>query len=376
MKTINLPFNVKAPILATGADLKGAFALAKGNKAHLVEGFGDLSQLGNLARYEDAVIQAEKRLSIRPRVIACDHHPDYCSTRFAEMHGLERMVYELIDIQHHEAHAASAIVDNNIKGGVIAVVFDGTGFGWDGCIWGGEFLVGSPAKFRRAGHFEYIPMAGGEAVIKEPWRMAATHLYGAFGDRFLDLDIDFVRKVDRRKWRIVKRMIDSSLNAPLTSSVGRLFDAVASIILCKFKSAYEAELPMELEKIAIRGRFDHYQLNVRSEGDRMLVGYKKIIEGVIDDLAKGIGRSTVSAKFHNTIAQIIAEVASRIRKRTDKDKVVLSGGVFQNKYLTAKTVNVLRSKGFSVFTHSRTSANDSGIPIGQIAIAHSRYRGR
>jgi len=372
MRTIHLPFKLKKPILATGADLKGAFAVAKADKAFLFEGFGDLGDLANLARYEDAIRNSERLTGIRPKMIACDHHPAYHSTCFAEIYGLERLIVELCDVQHHEAHVASAIVDNGIKTDVIGVAFDGTGAGWDGCVWGGEFFTGSPRRFKRAAHFEYVPMPGGEAAIAEPWRMAAMHLYGTFGESFMDLDIDFTRSLDRRAWRIVKRMVEGGVNTPLTSSAGRLFDAAASVILCKMRSGSEAELPIELERVAARGRFDNYEFNIRTDGEKILVGYRKLFEGIVKDMAKGISRGTVSAKFHNTIAQIITEVCSRLKRRTGIDKVVLSGGVFQNKYLTAKAAAILRKKGFKVFLHSKVNTNDSGIPLGQVAIARTR----
>ena len=372
MRTIHLPFKVRRPILAMGADMKGAFAVAKGDKAHLFEGFGDLGELHNLAKFSDAVRASEKLTGIRPRIIACDHHPGYASTRFAEVYGLEHFILELSDVQHHEAHVASAIVDNGIKTDVIGVAFDGTGAGWDGCVWGGEFFTGSPRRFKRAAHFEYVPMPGGEAAIAEPWRMAAMHLYGTLGESFLDLNIDFARKLDRRAWHIVRKMIERGVNCPLTSSAGRLFDAAASVILCKMRSGSEAELPIELERVAARGRFDNYEFNIRTDGEKILVGYRKLFEGIVKDMAKGISRGTVSAKFHNTIAQIITEVCSRLKRRTGIDKVVLSGGVFQNKYLTAKAAAILRKKGFKVFLHSKVNTNDSGIPLGQVAIARTR----
>lgn len=374
MKTIRLPFRLKKSVLATGADLKGAFAFAKGDMAYLVDGFGDLANLDNLARFEEAIRLYGRKLGIKPKAIACDHHPGYFSTRFAEMYGLEHLITELSDIQHHEAHIASAIVDNQIKGNVIGVAFDGTGFGWDGCIWGGEFFVGSPKQFKRAAHLEYVPMPGGDAAIKEPWRMAAVHLYGTFGKDFLGLKMDFTRRLDRSKWNFVRKMIENNVNSPLTSSAGRLFDAVSAIVLCKMKSDFEAELPIELERIVSRGRFDSYEFNIRSEGDRFLIGYRKLFEGIVKDILKGMGRATISAKFHNTVAKVIVEVASRLKRKTRIGKVVLSGGVFQNGYLAARAATGLRKKGFEVFTHSGVNTNDSGIPIGQIAIAHARSR--
>jgi hydrogenase maturation protein HypF len=372
MKAIKLPFKVKRPILATGADIKGSFALADGGAAYLFEGFNDLRDICNMSRFSEAVRSASKRLGIQPRVIACDHHPGYSSTRFAQMYGLENFIEKFLDIQHHEAHVASAIVDNDIKEGVIGAAFDGTGLGWDGCIWGGEFLVGSPKSFKRAAHFEYVPMPGAEAAITQPWRMAAAHLYGAFGADFLRLGIAFTGKLDRGKWRIIKKMIDRRINSPQTSSAGRLFDAAAAMVLCRMRSEGEASLPVEFERIAAGGRSDFYGFDIKTDAGKLLVGYKRLFDGMVKDISKGMSRAVISAKFHNTVSRVICEVALRLRKTTGKKAVVLSGGVFQNRYLTARAVKDLRSLDFIVFTHSRISANDSGIPIGQIAIANAR----
>ena len=229
MKVIKLPFKVKKPILACGADLKGAFALARGDEAFLTDGFGDLGGLDNLTKYEKSVKESIKRLKIRPEVIACDLHPDYFSTRFAERYALSAPRSALVKVQHHEAHIASAIVDNAIKGDVIGVAFDGTGYGPDGNIWGGEFFTGGLKRFDRAARLGYIPMPGAETAIREPWRMAFGYLYSAFGDDLPPL----VKRWDKKRRAFLKAMIDKDINSPLTSSAGRLFDAVGSLVLGK-----------------------------------------------------------------------------------------------------------------------------------------------
>jgi hydrogenase maturation protein HypF len=357
-------------MLACGADMKGAFALAKNDRAFIEDGFGDLSDPGNLARYETAVDRLCRRLSIRPEVIVCDHHPGYLSTRFAQRYGLSNLVKQLCDVQHHEAHIASAMTDNRIAGDVIGFAFDGTGLGWDGRIWGGEIFVGRARRFVRAGHFEYMPIAGGDAAVREPWRMAAAYLERAYGS-FKGLRIPFVRRLDAAKWRIMKKMILEGFNCPLTSSAGRLFDAAASIILCRMRSEKEAALPMALEKIAVNGRFDCYRFETEATDGRITIGWSGAIKGIVGDISRGVSRGIISAKFHNTVAAAIVDAAARIRKRRGTDRVVLSGGVFQNRYLTSRAVGMLEKKGFKVYTHSKVSANDSGIPLGQIAIARS-----
>ncbi len=372
MKIIELPFKVKKPILACGADMKGAFALAKGSKAFLFEGFGDLGDPDNLAKYEKSVKRQINALKIDPEIAVCDLHPGYYSTQFAEHYALSAKRYTLIKIQHHEAHVASAIVDNRIKDDVIGVAFDGTGYGTDGNIWGGEFFIGGLRQLERAAQFEYIPMPGAEAAIKEPWRMAVSYLYRTYGRKFLDLKIDFIKRQDRKSMFRLISMIEKNINSPLTSSAGRLFDAVGSLVLLKDKAAFEAELPIELEKMAIELCRDKYDLGIESKKGILNVSFSKTLRGIVKDLSLKTDLLTISGKFHNTIAEAISEVSVRLRKKYRISKVILSGGAFQNKFLTGRTVELLKKQKFDVFTHLNVSTNDSGIPIGQIAIARAK----
>lgn len=372
MKIIELPFKIKKPILACGADLKGAFALAKGDKAYLAEGFGPLSDPDNLAAYEASICACEKRLGIRPKVIACDLHPDYFSGRFAEKHALQLAVPDLCHVQHHEAHIGSAIVEHSIKTDVIGVAFDGTGYGRDGHIWGGEFFVGGLKEFRRAAHLEYMPMPGGEAAIREPWRMAASYLYMAFGKDFIKQDLDIIRKRSKKGLSIIGKMMDNSINSPRTSSAGRLFDAAGSMILGKDTASFEAELPMKLERIASPASDDHYKFDIKLEGGMRVIDPSGLVKGITGDLHKKRAKSAVSAKFHNTVAEMIARTASLLKKESGLRKIVLSGGVFQNRYLTKRAVSLLNKSKFDVYTNSGINTNDYGIPIGQLAIANAR----
>jgi hydrogenase maturation protein HypF len=351
MKMVILPFNVKVPVLACGADLKGAFALAKGNNAYLVDGFGDLSDPDNLEKYEKAVKLTCRKLKIIPKTIVCDMHPGYFSTRFAENWTLAPGPWTLSKVQHHHAHVAAAIIDNSIKGDVIGVAFDGTGYGLDGNIWGGEFFIGSLKGFKRAGHLEYVAMPGGEAAIREPWRMAASFLHSAGVD-------DIARSLYGNKTKPIKLLIDKAFNSPLTSSAGRLFDAAASIILRKEKAIFEAELPIAIEKIAEESCGDHYKCATTPQ----------LVRAVARDSLKGVERSIISAKFHNSVARLILNTARKIRRSTKIKKVILAGGVFQNRFLTERATGLLEKAGFEVFIHTDISTNDSGIPIGQIAL--------
>jgi len=363
MKAIKLPFKVKSAILACGADLKGAFALAKGDKAYLFDGFGDLSDLDNFTRYEKAVVRAEKKLKIKPQIVVCDLHPGYFSTRFAEDYTLSAIRYPLFKVQHHEAHIASAIIDNGISGEVLGVAFDGTGYGTDGKIWGGEFFIGNAKKFKRVAHLEYLPMPGGDMTIREPWRMAASYIW-----KNRDSAHFSGRMVGRKKWAILKIMIEKNINSPMTSSMGRLFDAVGSLVLNKERSGFEAELPIELEKIVDKNECGHYDFELKTRDGPDSIDMSKAIRGILKDLDKKVPRSAISAKFHNTAAFVILKAA----KRFNSKDVVLSGGVFQNKFLSKKTRELLGEEGFKVYMHSKIDTNDSGIPLGQIAIANAR----
>lgn len=376
MKRIGLPFKLRKPILACGADLKGAFALAKGRAAYLFDGFGDLADLDNFTRYELAIKRHGKELGIKPRIIAHDMHSGYSSTHFAES-GTDTIFSKKwclshIKIQHHEAHIAAAIIDNSIKGPVIGVAFDGTGYGSDGNIWGGEFFIGGLKGFRRVSHLGYMPMPGADMAVKEPYRMAISYLYNVYGRDLLKLKIDLVNKMDKKNVSVLIDMIDKKINSPLTSSAGRLFDAVASIVLSKEASAFEAELPIELEKIAEESCDGLYDFVIKYNKDAPVIDTSRIIKGIVNDMLRKIDKSIISAKFHNTVAYMISRTASSLRKRSGINKIVLTGGVFQNRYLANRSEMMLKKGGFKVYTHSSVPANDSGIPIGQIAIAGAR----
>lgn len=372
MKEIRLPFGVKKPILACGADLKGAFAVAKDKKARIFDGFGDLADLDNFTRYEKAVKREAYRL--KPAVIACDLHPGYFSTHCAE--DLRRSFPDagLFKVQHHEAHVASAIVDHGINGDVIGVAFDGTGYGADGAVWGGEFFAGNLKRFKRAAYFSYMPMPGGDAAVKEPWRMAVSYLYNSGGRRTgLRFSCDLEKSLDPKKLYAVRQIIDKKINSPLTSSAGRLFDAVGSIVFRQYAVSREAELPIRLEMAAAREWADSYDFDINKDNGVYIINPAKTIRGIVSDLSKDTGEPAISGKFHNTVAEIISEVCVILRKGCKTNKVVLTGGVFQNKFLSERAAYLLGEKGFDAYRHSRVNTNDSGIPMGQIAIANSRF---
>lgn len=366
MKTIQLPFRLKRPVLACGADTKGAFALARGDKAYLEDGFGDLADPGNLERYEKAVRALIRKLGVRPAVVIRDLHPGYFSAAFAGTISPRGARHTLYGVQHHEAHIAGVVAENAVKRDVVGVALDGAGFGTDGCIWGGEFFVGNPERFKRAAHLEYVPMPGGDAAVREPWRMAVSFLYSTFG-------AGFPKKFsDRNKALFIKTMIDKGINSPRTSSAGRLFDAVASIVLRKETAGFEAELPMALEKMAPAGYEERYPFDILKRSGCLVISAKKVFRALVRDIAYNIDRSLIAGRFHNTIVEIITRTASHLAAKSGLRGVVLSGGVFRNDYVRKRATAMLEKDGFAVYRNRATDSGDSGIPIGQIAVAAAR----
>ena len=378
---INLPSRAKTEILALGAQTKSSFCFIKGKAAYLSASDGDMSNLENFRLFEKKISILKKRLKIKPKVIVCDLHPEYISSKLAndlaEAEGLR------IDaIQHHEAHVASCIVDNDIKGDVIGVAFDGTGFGLDGNIWGGEFFIGAIKGFKRAAHLQYIPMPGGEMSIREPWRMALSYLYNIYGGAFKKLKINFLTRIDKRTIDLLTRIVDKRINSPLTSSMGRLFDAVSSILGICDVAGYEGQAAIELEKeitlhasslgFARDRRFtlhDKYNFKHRDEKGVVIIDSRPVIKGIIKDLHLKKKRSEISLKFHNAVSNMILEVCVILREKFHIEKVALSGGVFQNRYLASSISPILERRGFKVYLHKDLPAHDGNIALGQAVLA-------
>ena len=354
-KFISIPYRFKAQILACGAEAKAGFCLTKKDRALISPVAGDLKNPDDLAAYEKEIKRAEKEFSVRPGIVACDLHPEYSSTKFARGTGLP--VYE---VQHHHAHVVSCMAENGLIGEVIGVSFDGTGLGMDDTIWGGEFLISSLSGFKRARHLDYIAMPGGEAVIREPRRMAMALLYKVFGEEFLG----FAKKGEKANWQIWRGMIDKKINSPLTSSSGRLFDAVAALIGIREKVDYEAQAAIELEKACDRSCKDMYDMP--AEGD--LIKPDSMVKGIMSDLKRKRPVSEISGKFHNSMVNMIVTVARRLKKETGIKEVVLSGGVFQNKVLLKGVLAELKD----AYTHSKVSTTDAGISFGQAVAANAR----
>ncbi len=352
------------PILACGAELKNTVCLTRGNQAFLSQHIGDLENLATYDFFKLTIRHMQRILNVHPEIVAFDLHPDYLSTRFAE----EMESINKIQIQHHHAHIVSAMAENRIDGPVIGLSFDGTGYGTDGAIWGGEILIADIEKFYRAAHFAYVPMPGSTAAIKEPWRMAISYLYDAFDDKFWDLDLPLLKEMDAIKVKIMVDMVNKKINSPFTSSLGRLFDGIAAITGIRYKVAFEGQAAMELEMLAADKVADIYDYEwITTEGHKILT--RPIIQGVVNDMVNGIHPSVISRKFHQTLIQMFSDLCAVIRKESGLNRVVLSGGVFQNSLLLTGLIKALEEKNFQVFTHSKVPANDGGICLGQAMVA-------
>jgi hydrogenase maturation protein HypF len=360
-------FEFQRNILACGAELKNTFCLARGHSAFVSHHIGDLENLETLRSFSEGIEHYKRVFDIDPEVVAYDLHPEYLSTKYAL--ALDSVATK-IAVQHHHAHIASCMADNEIDGAVIGVAFDGLGFGLDGTLWGGEFFVADFCDAERVAHLANIPLPGGAKAIREPWRLAAVYLQRTFGDDFSDLDLAFTRQLDHKRWSTLNSMISRGVNCPETSSVGRLFDAVSSLLMLRATVNYEAQAAIELEGMCDADEIPSKAYEFQIEGEQIYA--EPVVRKVVDDLLDNVPVAQISARFHESVAQMIVNVAERIRDEHHLSRVALSGGVFQNMWLLARVVQLLRKSQFEVFTHSRVPANDGGISLGQAAIANAR----
>lgn len=352
------------PTLAAGTELKNTFCLTRDRYAFVSHHIGDLENYETLKAFEDGIAHLERLFKISPELIAYDLHPNYMATRYA----LERSESEgirAIGIQHHHAHIVACMAEHGIDRSetVAGIAFDGAGYGDDGAIWGGEFLVSNYSSYERAYHLKYIPLPGVDQAVKEPWRMAISWL------QELGLDHEEIPSIQQRvgdeRIRIVQRQLEIGLNAPLTSSVGRLFDAVASLVGIRQMVNYEAQAAIELEAIVDPDEGGIYPFEV---SDKM-IDPSPVIRSIIEDIHRAVPVSKIAARFHNSISTMLLDICLDMRERFGTSTVVLSGGVWQNMVLLAKTVAILRGSGLEVVHHRKVPSNDGGVSLGQAAIA-------
>jgi hydrogenase maturation protein HypF len=357
---VRLPVECRRPTLALGGQLKATFAMGRDRSAILSHHLGDLDHYEAYRSYVETIAHYERLFAFRPEFVAHDLHPDYGSTRYAAAyHDSVRL-----GVQHHHAHIASCMAEHGLERPVIGVAFDGTGYGDDGTIWGGEFLTGDYYSFRRAAHLKYVAMPGGDRAIREPWRIALAHLADSGCD-----PTPLRERVGESAYDRVLRQLERKFNAPLTSSVGRLFDAVAALVGVRDRVSFEGQAAIELECLAGDVVADGaYPFEIEA-GPCLVINSRGLIAGVADDLRRGVEAATVARRFHSTLVEVVARVCGRIGDDTGLDTVVLSGGVFMNILLLTESVERLTREGFRVYRHQQVPTNDGGLCLGQLAIA-------
>jgi hydrogenase maturation protein HypF len=368
---VHLPWEAPST-LAVGAELKNTFCITRDRYAFLSHHIGDLENYETLCSFEDGIQHFEHLFRIQPKLIACDLHPDYLATRYA-LERAQRDNLPFFQIQHHHAHVAACMIDNGLQGDqpVIGVSFDGTGYGDDGAVWGGEFLVADYQTYQRVFHLDYVPLPGGDKAVYEPWRMALAWLYHCGLPWSEDLaPVRFIIEHNPnslQQLNTLRRQIETGLNSPKTSSIGRLFDAVSALIGIRQIVNYEAQAAIELEALIDPQESGSYHFSVNEQ-----IGLGQVFDGILEDINAGINNPVIAARFHNTLARMVLKVCQEIRHFHAINQVCLSGGVWQNATLLTKTETLLKMDNFQVFRHHLVSPNDSGLAVGQAAIA-ARY---
>jgi hydrogenase maturation protein HypF len=355
-------------VLAFGGELKNTFCLTKGRYAILSQHIGDLENLETMEFFEETLAGLQHLFRVAPRAAAYDLHPGYMSTRMALASGIERK----FGVQHHHAHIASCMAENHLRGRVLGVALDGTGFGTDGKIWGCEFLVADFSGFTRHAHLRNVLLPGGDSAVRQPWRMARSYLREAFG-RHIPGHLKCFQGIDEKQVTLVDTMLARRVQTVETSSCGRLFDAVAALLVLASEATFEGQAAMALEAAAETGVDQRYGFEIE-QGDPLLLDFRPVIVAIVNDLSAGRGVGEISARFHNTLSAAIGEVCTRIGASEGLDRICLSGGSFQNLYLLGRTVVELRRRGFDVFLHAKVPANDGGLCLGQAMVANDRLR--
>ncbi|GAC1644655.1 MAG: carbamoyltransferase HypF [Ktedonobacteraceae bacterium] len=361
---ITLAFDCPVPILACGGHLKNTYCVGKEKQAFLSHHIGDLENMETLQSFREGITHFEGLFGITPRVVAYDLHPEYLASKYAS----DADITQKIGIQHHHAHIASVLAEHGLSEPVIGVAADGTGYGTDGAVWGCEIMRADLHGFERLAHLAYVPLPGGEQAVRQPWRMAATYLAQAYGNDFLSLDIPFVRNLERKRWHTLSQMITRQVNAPPTSSLGRLFDAVAALLGIRNEVLYEGQAAIEMEILADTQNVRIYPFALKGDTPT-LFDVRPMIRSIVQDLQQSVSIAAIAGSFHWTVAEMLAVTCAQTRQQTGLQRVALSGGVFQNRLLLERLVIVLEQQAFQVYTNRRVPPNDGGLSLGQLAIA-------
>ncbi len=368
---IQLPFALPQTF-AAGPLLKNTFTLTRDANAFVSQHIGDMENLETLEHYEAALATYTRLFRIEPEIVVCDMHPDYMTTRFAEEYAQRHGLPAPRRVQHHRAHIAACLADNGYPrdgAPVIGVALDGTGYGDDGAIWGGEWFVGGYDGLERAAHLEYLPLPGGDTAIRNPWRVAVAYLHTLLGPEAFPAGIFCPSDA-----LLVRQQVTHGLNAPPTSSMGRLFDAVSALLDVRQVATYEAQAAIELEQIAApvgQAVSLSYNFDIEDVDRVQVVRVAALFEGLLGDIERGVSTPEIALRFHVTIAQMIAAVCERLRAATSITTVALSGGVFQNQLLLSLAVPLLENAGFAVLLHRHVPCNDGGVSLGQAVYSES-----
>jgi hydrogenase maturation protein HypF len=364
---IQLPWRDSPKILAVGPELKNTFCLTNGRYAFISHHIGDMENYETLQSFEEGIEHYTRLFRITPEAIACDKHPNYLSTRYAHKETQAKGL-QLVQIQHHHAHIAACMADNGLSGDrpVIGIAFDGTGYGDDHAIWGGEFLIADYHGYQRYAHLAYSPLPGGDAAIRNPARIALAQLWHAGLD--WDEDLPAVQFCCGDEMTLLRSILKNEINSPVTSSMGRLFDSVAALSGVRGTVNYEGQAAIEFEALADPDDQGAYHFAVQDG----IISFQEMLAEVITDIRSGVQTSKISSRFHNGLANMIVDVCKQIYSETKISQVALSGGVWQNTTLLQKTIPLLEQSKFTVYTHHQVPSNDGGVSLGQAAIS-SRF---
>ena len=364
---VPLPVEAHEPVLGCGAELKNTFCLARRNRAWVGHHIGDLKNYETLSSFGEGIEHFQRLFAVEPVVVAHDMHPDYLSTRYA----LERESSERVAVQHHHAHLAACLAEHGETGPAVGAIYDGTGYGPDGTVWGGELLVGGLAGFERRGMLFPVRLPGGDAAVREPWRMACSWLAAVSGRERPGVPTALDEHVSHAGWEAVCDLLASGLNSPLTTSVGRLFDAVAALCGICATVNYEGQAAAQLEGVSDPTERGAYPLGLIDSSDAgpVILDARETVAAIAADVARGMPPAVVGARFHRAVAGATATACEREAERAGVDLVVLSGGVFQNRLLLDQTAALLGDGGLRVLVHTRLPPNDGGIAYGQVAVA-------
>ncbi|MGA2157664.1 MAG: carbamoyltransferase HypF [Dehalococcoidia bacterium] len=357
-------------ILACGAEEKNTFCLTRDDHAFVSQHIGDMENMETMEHYERTVELYKRLFRIQPEIIAYDMHPEYLPTKYA-LEQAEKSGLKAVPVQHHHAHVASCLADNAETGPVIGVAFDGTGYGSDGHIWGGEFLIADAKDFKRVGQLEYLPLPGGSLAIKRPVRIAAGYILALLGHSALDGRLGFLKGFDPVELDLVTKQVESGLNSPLTSSMGRLFDAVSAMAGIRSTIDYEAQAAIEMEMISYEAEHEKgvYPFSTTGDEGYTIILLHDLVAAILDDLLKGCTPQVVGMRFHNTAVAMTRDVCLKIKNQSGLNTVALSGGCYQNRLLLIKTLDQLKAAGFKVLIHKQVPCNDGCISLGQAVVA-------